>query len=317
VVKNHLMPVWFGEPREVVAALTRSVAPGAALPVRALQMARKVPRAARVMPRVDVACREVARMLIERLGLPAAIGALFAHVDERWDGKGPIKIKGEDIPLAMRIAHVARDVDVQRVLGGPQLAAAVVGERAGSALDPAIAARFVEDAEAILAIDDEVPVWNQSLACEPAPRFVLEHGGIDRALSAMGDFADLVCPLLAGHSAGVAKLASRAAQGCGFDEGEVTALRRAALVQDVGRVAVPVPIWEKPGPLTAGEWERVRLHPYYTERVLSRSPFLAALAPVATAHHEGSTARATTVVWEADRSPLRRGCLQPRMPTRR
>jgi HD-GYP domain-containing protein (c-di-GMP phosphodiesterase class II) len=40
------------------------------------------------------------------------------------------------------------------------------------------------------------------------------------------------------------------------------------------------------GPLTAGEWERVRLHPYYTERILSRSPFLAALAPVATAHHE-------------------------------
>jgi HD-GYP domain-containing protein (c-di-GMP phosphodiesterase class II) len=286
VVKNHLMPVWFGEPREVVAALARSVAPDAALPIRAIHMARKVPQAARVMPRVDVACREVARMLIERLGLPASIGALFAYVDERWDGKGPTKAKGDGIPLAMRIAHVARDIDVQRVLGGADLAAAVVGERAGSALDPAIAARFVEEAEAILAIDDQVPVWNQTLACEPAPRVVLEHGEIDRALSAMGDFADLVCPFLAGHSAGVAKLASRAAEGCGFDEGEVTAVRRAALVQDVGRVAVPVPIWEKPGPLTAGEWERVRLHPYYTERVLSRSPFLAALAPVATAHHE-------------------------------
>ena len=59
-------------------------------------------------------------MLIERLGLPAAVGALFAYVDERWDGKGPIKIKGEDTPLAMRIPHVARDIDVQRVLGGPQ-----------------------------------------------------------------------------------------------------------------------------------------------------------------------------------------------------
>ena len=286
VVKDHLMPVWFGEPREVVAALARSLAPEAALPARALHIARKVPQAARVMPRVDVACREVARMLIERLGLPAGIAALFAYVDERWDGKGPTKVKGEDTPLAMRIAHVARDIDVQRVLGGPQLAAAIVGERAGNALDPVIAARFVEDAEAILAIDDEVPVWNQALACEPAPRFVLEHAGIDRALSAIGDFADLVCPLLAGHSAGVAKLASRAAEGCGFDEEEVTAVRRAALVQDVGRVAVPVPIWEKPGPLTAGEWERVRLHPYFSERVLSRSPFLAGLAPVATSHHE-------------------------------
>jgi HD-GYP domain-containing protein (c-di-GMP phosphodiesterase class II) len=81
-------------------------------------------------------------------------------------------------------------------------------------------------------------------------------------------------------------LASEAAKACRLAEGEVTAVRRAALVHDLGRVAVPVPIWQKQGPLTAGEWERVRLHPYYTERVLSRSPFLAALAPVATAHHE-------------------------------
>jgi hypothetical protein len=56
---------------------------GAALPIRAFEIARKVPSAALVMPRVDVACREVARMLIERLGMPASIGALFAYVDER------------------------------------------------------------------------------------------------------------------------------------------------------------------------------------------------------------------------------------------
>ena len=62
-------------------------------------------------------------MLINRLGLPASIGALFAHVDERWDGKGAPGATGEEIPLAMRIAHVARDIDIQRVLGGPALAA--------------------------------------------------------------------------------------------------------------------------------------------------------------------------------------------------
>ena len=285
-VRNHLMPVWFGEPREMVAAMARSVAPGAALPVRALEIARRVPKAARVMPRVDVACREVARMLIDRLGLSPSIGALFAHVDERWDGKGAPGAKGEQIPLAMRIAHVARDIDVQRVLGGAKLAARVVGERAGGALDPAIAARFVDEAEEILAIDDETSAWDHALACEPAPRVTLEGPAVDRALSAIGDFADLVSPYLAGHSAGVAELASAAAQRCQFGADQVTAVRRAALVHDVGRVAVPVPIWQKQGPLTAGEWERVRLHPYHSERVLSRSPFLAALAPVATAHHE-------------------------------
>jgi hypothetical protein len=65
VVRDHLMPVWFGEPREVMAAMARSVAPGAPLSVRVMEVARKVPRAALVVPRVDVACREVARMLAE------------------------------------------------------------------------------------------------------------------------------------------------------------------------------------------------------------------------------------------------------------
>ena len=102
----------------------------------------------------------------------------------------------------------------------------------------------------------------------------------------MGHFADLISPYLAGHSAGVAELAAAAARRCRIDAAGVTAIRRAALVHDLGRVAVHARIWQKPGPLTADEWEQVRLHPYHTERVLSRSPFLSALAPIAEAHHE-------------------------------
>jgi HD-GYP domain-containing protein (c-di-GMP phosphodiesterase class II) len=89
-----------------------------------------------------------------------------------------------------------------------------------------------------------------------------------------------------GHAAGVAELAAAAARRLGLPAAEEVAVRRAALVHDVGRVAVPVRIWQKAGPLTPDEWERVRLHAYHSERVLCRSPFLAALAPVATSHHE-------------------------------
>jgi HD-GYP domain-containing protein (c-di-GMP phosphodiesterase class II) len=102
----------------------------------------------------------------------------------------------------------------------------------------------------------------------------------------MGDFTDLVSPYLVGHSAGVAALAAAAVERCGSAPAEVVLIRRAGLVHDLGRVAVPVRIWQKPGPLTADEWERVRLHPYYTERVLTHSPFLSELAPVASSHHE-------------------------------
>jgi HD-GYP domain-containing protein (c-di-GMP phosphodiesterase class II) len=162
----------------------------------------------------------------------------------------------------------------------------VVRERAGGAFDPTIARRLADDAGEILALDDETSAWEQTLACEPTPWLALEGEAIDRALAAMGDFADLASPYLVGHSRGVAELAAVAARRCGFDPADLVRVGRAALVHDLGRVAVPVRIWQKPGPLTPDDWEQVRLHAYHSERVLARSPFLAGLAPVAGFHHE-------------------------------
>ena len=115
---------------------------------------------------------------------------------------------------------------------------------------------------------------------------MLEGGALDRGIAAMGRFADLISPYLAGHSAGVAELAAEAARRCRIDAGGVTAIGRSGLVHDLGRVAVHARVWQKPGPLNADEWEQVRLHPYHTERCLSRSPLLAALIPCAACHHE-------------------------------
>lgn len=68
-------------------------------------------------------------------------------------------------------------------------------------------------------------------------------------------------------------------------------VRRAALVHDLGRVAVPNSVWDKPGPLTRAERDRVELHPLRTEQLLTRCPALTALASVAGAHHERADGR--------------------------
>jgi HD-GYP domain-containing protein (c-di-GMP phosphodiesterase class II) len=149
-----------------------------------------------------------------------------------------------------------------------------------------VAACLTDNAGEILALDTEASVWDEVLACEPDPRLTLQGEAIDQALKTMGSFADLISPYLAGHSVGVAELAAKAAPRCRLDAADKVAVWRAALVHDLGRVAIGPRIWQKPGPLSADEWEQVRLHPYHTERVLSRSPFLAALARVAGAHHE-------------------------------
>ena len=284
---RNLFPVMFGSSREMLGGLVRSVAPLRPPVQRATAIVRTVPRATRVMPLVDIACREVAGILSDRLGLPPSVQALAPVVDERWDGSGePGLVKGDELPLAIRIAHVARDADLQRVLGGLERAARVLRGRAGGAFDPEIAGLAADHAAEILAVDEGESAWEETLASEPAPHQMLEGEGIDPALSAMGDFADLVSPYLTGHSTGVAELATAAARRCRLDTGEVTALRRAALVHDIGRAAVPTTIWGKSGRLTPQEWERVRLHPYHSERILCPSRFLAELVPIAAAHHE-------------------------------
>jgi HD-GYP domain-containing protein (c-di-GMP phosphodiesterase class II) len=285
---TQFFPVMFGSQAEMMRGIARALAtPGRAPPVRALQMVGRLPRAARANRTHLVALCETARMLADRLGLPRAVQALFAQLPERWDGKGhPGDVARDEIPLALRIAHVARDATLQSMLGGEHFAAQVVRDRSGGAFDPAIAKCLADDAHAILAFEGEESSWDEALAAEPRPSLMLNGQAIDGALAAVGDFADLASPYLVGHSAGVAQLAVVAAQRCRLEAPEVVAVRRAALVHDVGRVAVPVRIWQKPGALTPDDWERVRLHAYHSERVLARSPFLAPLAPIAGAHHE-------------------------------
>jgi HD-GYP domain-containing protein (c-di-GMP phosphodiesterase class II) len=284
---THFAPVTFGSERDRLSGIVRALpTPESRAPVRAIQIARRLPKAARERdPHLAAIC-EVAQMLSERLGLPKPVGDLFVHLTERWDGKGYLRrAKGEEIPLPLRITQVARDATLHRMLGGDEHAVRIVRERAGHAFDPQVANCLADGAEEILA-HHEAPAWDETLTREPQPALMLEGEAIDRALAAIGDFADLTSPYLAGHSGGVAGLANAAAHRCRIDAAGAATIGRAALVHDLGRVAVPPRIWQKPGPLTPDEWEKVRLHPYHTERVLSRSSFLSALAPVASAHHE-------------------------------
>jgi HD-GYP domain-containing protein (c-di-GMP phosphodiesterase class II) len=281
-------PVMYGSELDVLRGLLRTLPdPRSPALVRAGQTARRVPRMIREQrPALSAVC-EVAGMLADRVGAPPSVPVLLEHVTERWDGKGPLRrAKGTEIPLAMRIVHVATDAAFQQLLGGTEHTVRLVRERAGHAFDPDVAGCLVAQAAEILALDESTSAWEEVLALEPHPPRILEADALDRALVAMASFADLISPSLAGHSAGVAELACAAARGCGIEATGVEAIRRAGLLHDLGRVAVHPRIWQKPGPLTADEWEQVRLHPYQTERVLSRSPFLSALSPVAGAHHE-------------------------------
>jgi len=284
---EHQTPVMFGSLREGFGGVLRALPDAsAATPARALQTAARLPRAMRTFrPHMTAMC-EVAELLARRLGLPESFVVALAYLTDRWDGKGPLRrAEREAIPLGLRIAQVARDAALQRMLGGPEHAGRIIRERAGAAFDPELARLVADSADELLALEDG-SVWDEVLACEPAPPMQLEGAAIDRALAAMGDFADLSSPSFGGHSSGVAGLVEAAARHCGLDAATVATVRRAGLVHDLGRVSVHPRTWQRTGPLTPDESEQVRLHAYHSERVLLRAPALAALAPLAGAHHE-------------------------------
>jgi HD-GYP domain-containing protein (c-di-GMP phosphodiesterase class II) len=227
---------------------------------------------------------EVATRMAERLRLGTAVEeALFQNL-ERWDGKGePRKIRGEDIALPARIAEPATQAAIFHDLGGTEAVTAMLERRAGGWFDPAVAEAARVTAPPALERLDRGDPSAMVLEAEPAPVRMVPGARLDEVAGAFGDMIDLKSVFTPGHSSDVARLAAGAAGRLGLDAGSV---KRAALLHDLGRAAVPIGVWEKPGPLTSTEWERVRIHAYQTERILARSEALSPMAPIAGMHHE-------------------------------
>jgi HD-GYP domain-containing protein (c-di-GMP phosphodiesterase class II) len=145
---------------------------------------------------------------------------------------------------------------------------------------------FCGAASEVLTDLDAVAELTALIDSEPGLGRSLSEGELDSALEAVADFTDLRSPNRAGHSRGVAGLAAAAADLCGLPGREIVALRRAALVHDIGMHGVPGSILEKPGPLSGAEMERMRLHSYWTERVLARPAALARIGAIASLANE-------------------------------
>ena len=226
-------------------------------------------------------------MLAARLTMSQPVRDALACTFERWNGKGqPNGVKGERIPLAMRIVHLTHDAEALARLRSPAEAIALIRERSGRAYDPGLVAEFLPAAAGCFGRLDKLDPWDAVLACEPEPRQQFRGEDLDSALEVAADFIDLKDPFTAGHSRQVAALAAGACQRAGLPAAEVARARRAGLVHDLGRTAVRNSIWDKPAALTRAEVDRVQMHPLLTEQMLRRAGALGELNPLAACHHE-------------------------------
>jgi HD-GYP domain-containing protein (c-di-GMP phosphodiesterase class II) len=229
----------------------------------------------------------MARSLGEQLELSDEVLAGLAGSYERWDGHGwPGEAAGDQIPLASRIAQVAEYVEVAHRVGGIGAVRELVTGRSGKQFDPSLSTLVAGDAENVLADLDALSTWDAVIDAEPALAVVLSGERFDAALLAIANFIDLKSPYTLGHARAVSELVAEAASQSGLAESERRTLRRAGLVHNFGRMGVSNSIWDKQGSLGAGEWERVRIHPYLTQRMLRQAVTLAPLATIAVQHCE-------------------------------
>ncbi|MPZ15637.1 MAG: HD domain-containing protein [Chloroflexi bacterium] len=279
-------------PLKLLSWLMKYVGVGAPLATRAGMVMEHVRRSPEFLREgFENACH-VASRIAQRLDMPQPVQDALMHTFEQWDGNGLLYgTKGEAIPLISRIVGVTCFVEGFHRMGGREAAKQVVIERRGEALDPTVVDAFLsasQDERFWEGLEQE-PVWDRVRSMEPegSPhRYFVEDKLWNIAL-ALADFADLHLSSTAAHSRRVAETADRIARRMAAPQPEVEAVRYAALLHDVGIVTVSSFVLSKPeDQLTDAEREQMHLHPYHSERILSRVPAFKFVAPLVAAHHE-------------------------------
>jgi response regulator RpfG family c-di-GMP phosphodiesterase/DNA-binding CsgD family transcriptional regulator len=230
---------------------------------------------------------EAAARLSQRLGVSPRVTESLRHAHGRWDGHlFPSLPSGAGLSAAARLVHLVHVAQTYHQMGGVEAADDVVRRRSGAEFDPDLARLWLQNSHVLLANVPLDSVWDQALYAEPEPRRRVNPAHLDDVCGALADFVDLASPFTRGHSSGVARLAESAAKNLGLDADEAATVRRGGQVHDLGMVSVPNRIWITRRPLNPAEWERVRLHTYHTQRILSLAAPLRAVATLAGLHHE-------------------------------
>lgn len=265
-------------------------APGASLferTRRIAELARRGPRVASEL--VEVRCERGAEIVLQLDLGPAAADAV-RQLDEHWDGRGhPRGLRGEEISILARVLTLAQTLEVFAMRGGVEHALALVRQRAGRWFDPLVASACsgVERDIAYWCTLDTHDLLKLVVEREPGGAALLAGpGATDRVARIFAEVVDAKSPFTGAHSQRVTEVAVSIAHERGWSEPDIAELRRAALLHDLGKLSVPNSILDKPGPLTPSEWEVMRMHSYFTERILEHISGFEWLAFASAAHHE-------------------------------
>ncbi len=229
---------------------------------------------------------EIARAI----GMSDLTAEAVRSMDEHWDGGGhPDGLRGQQIPILARIIGLAQVVEIYWRLGGREAARDVARRRQERWFDPALVQAFnlMTDRDAIWRDLESTDLHRTIAAAEPEERVIAaDPDRLDRIARAFALVVDAKSSFTYNHSDRVASLATAIGARLGLPVTEQVRLRHAGLLHDIGKLAVPNRILDKPGGLTADDWSVVRKHPYFSHEILARVPVFSEFAFDASAHHE-------------------------------
>ena len=224
------------------------------------------------------------------VGLGEVTADGIASLDEHWNGTGqPVGLRKTEIPLLSRIMLLAQTLEVYFTARGAKQALEVAQARSRQWFDPELvrAARAIEARNMLWTDLTSEGIYDVALAMEPEPKEMREDDETFHAIClAFGQIVDSKSPLTFSHSEKVAEISVAIGAKMSLDERRLATLRNAALLHDLGKMSISNEILEKPGQLTADEWRIMRLHPFYTWKILHAIPRFGQLSEIAASHHE-------------------------------
>jgi putative nucleotidyltransferase with HDIG domain len=244
---------------------------------------------------------EISRELIEarchrgadiarHMGFSEQVAAAIQHLDEHWDGSGkPAGVMNRAIPTAAQIALLAQVADVFHTASGRESAIREIEARSGTWFAPDLV-------EVFLAIADWEGLWEplaspqlqqHVLSLEPGDLIrIAKEDELDRIAQGFAMVIDSKSPFTRGHSERVAVFTDLIAEELRLDKQHRRWLNRAALLHDIGKLAISNSILDKPGKLSDEEFAVIKTHPTHSAAILRGVPAFADMAAIAEGHHE-------------------------------
>ena len=229
---------------------------------------------------------DIARMM----GFSDDVATSIQNLDEHWDGRGkPEGIAARKIPTAAQIALLSQVADVFHTASGKDAAIREIESRSGTWFAPDLV-------EVFIALADWDGLWeplsspelqSHVLSLEPADhQRMATEDDLDRVAKGFAMVIDSKSPFTSGHSDRVAVFTDLIAEEMGHAEPHRRWLRRAALLHDIGKLAISNTILDKPAKLTDEEYAVIKTHPVHSQNILKSVTAFADMADIAAHHHE-------------------------------